>query len=74
MAMVLARRRLERKERATCVTGVNWRLTWKGFEAAVNIIAFFSVTTMASYPRKSDVRLEGIHLLPRIGCNVYEGI
>ena len=47
---------------------------WKGVEAAVNLLAFLSGTTMAFHPSESDVRILGINALPLIGYNVYEGI
>ena len=56
------------------MTGVKWCLMWKGVEAAVNLLAFLSDSTMAFHPSESDVRIEGINVLPLIGCNVYEGI
>ena len=43
---------------------------WKGVEAAVNLSAFPSGTTMASHPSESDVRVEGINVLPLIGMGV----
>ena len=55
------------------MTGVKWCLMWKGVEAAVNLLAFLSGTTMAFHPSESDVRIEGINI-PLIGWNVYEGI
>ena len=64
----------EGKERATCVTGVKWCLLWKGVEAAVILLAFLSGTTMASHPSESDVRTDGINVIPLIGCYVYEGV
>ena len=50
-------------------------LNVEGLEAAVNLLAsLLSGTTMASHPRESDVRIEGINVLPLIRCNIYEGI
>ena len=46
----------------------------RGVEAAVNLLTFLSGTTMAPHPSENDVRMEGINVLPLIGCNVYEGI
>ena len=44
-------------------------------EAAVNFLtSLLSGTTTAFHPSESDVRIEGINILPLIGCNVYEGI
>ena len=47
----------------------------EGVEAAVNLLAsLLSGTTVAFHPSESDVRIEGINVLPLIECNVYEGI
>ena len=37
-------------------------------------LGLLSGTTTAFHPSESDVRIEGINVLPLIGCNVYEGI
>ena len=48
-------------DRGEVVFNVKW------VEAAVNFL-------MAFHPSESDVRIEGINMLPMIGCNIYEGI
>ena len=54
------------------MAGVKWCSMWKGGEAAVNLLAsLLSGTKMAFHPSESDVRIEGINILPLIGCNVY---
>ena len=54
---------------------MKWCLMWMGGEAAVNLLAsVLSGTTMAFRPSESDVRIEGINVIPLIGGSVHEGI
>ena len=60
VAIVLARRRWREGESHVCDRGEVVFIV-EGVESAVNLMAsLLSGTTMASHPRESDVRIEGI--------------